>query len=461
MPWNWLNRTSLRVRLLALLGPALALVVTTSLWFTRTDAIASANAAYDRSLLGAIKSLDLNVSIASGGLSVELPYKLFEFFQLTATGSVYFRVATADGLVEIGSPDLPPPPTALKLDQPQFYDASYFGESVRVGAFMRVLEQPANSSASSQLVIQVAESTASRQQFTSGFVRRAVFRDALLLLVMSLAVIMGLTIALRPLTVLARQTQDRQTDDHSPLQIENIPCEVRPLVDAVNKQMERSHQLAAHRRRLIDDASHQLRTPLTILRAQLDFALRQSPEQLASALLALSDELNHAIRATNQLLALARQDASQAAREWFDLGQLARDVALEFLPLARSRGIDLGVELKASSVQGAGDIAMLHQALANITHNAIQHGKAQGMVTLRAFTNNEKSVLQVFDDGPGFEAEILERLGQRFAKSKSSRGSGLGLAIARSAIELHGGRLDVQKISTPPSNCVSLEWPST
>jgi two-component system, OmpR family, sensor histidine kinase TctE len=460
MPWNWLSRASLRFRLLALLGPAMALVVAASLWFTRSDAIASANAAYDRSLLGAIKALDLNVSVASGGLSVELPYKLFEFFQLTATGSVYFRVATADGLVEIGSPDLPPPPRPLKLDQPQFYDASYFGESVRVGAFMRVLEQPVNSSASSQLVIQVAESTASRQQFTSGFVRRAVLRDALLLLVMSLAVILGLTIALRPLTALARQTQNRQPDDHSPLQTDHIPRDIRPLVDAVNHQMERSHQLAAHRRRLIDDASHQLRTPLTILRAQLDFALRQSPEQQASALQALSDELNHAIRATNQLLALARQDASEIASERFDLAQLAQDVALELLPLAKTRGIDLGVEVDPSPVHGVGDVAMLHQALANITHNAIQHGKAHGVVTLRAFASNGKSVLQVLDDGPGFEVQVLEKLGQRFAKSKSSRGSGLGLAIARSAIELHSGRIDVQKTSAPPANCVSLEWPS-
>jgi two-component system, OmpR family, sensor histidine kinase TctE len=479
MRWNWLRRASLRARLLALLWPAMALVVVASLWLTRSDAVDSANAAYDRSLLGAIKALDLNVSTASGGLSVELPYRLFEFFELTATGNVYFRVATGDGLVEIGSPDLPKPPAALKLGQPQFYDALYFGESVRVGAFMRTLEQPLTSSigspSSAQLVIQVAESTASREQFTSSFIKRSLVRDTLLLLVMGLAVVIGLTIALRPLNALASQTENRAEDDDRPLDTVEIPREIKPLVEAVNLQMQRSHQLAVHRRRLIDDASHQLRTPLSILRAQLDFALRQPADQQQAALQALSEELNLTIRATNQLLALARQDASQAASEQVDLHKIARDVALEMLPLAKSRGIDLGLdtqsEIQSETLQVTGDAGMLHQALSNLTHNAILHGKDQGLVTIKAFVRanagEQTCVLQVLDDGPGFDPEVLKQLGQRFAKGKNSRGSGLGLAIARAAVELHGGSLQVDTISLPfqatqsTFNSVSLEWPRT
>ena len=124
MFWNRIRQASIRVRLLALLLPAMALATAASLWLTRTDAVASANAAYDRSLLGAIKALDGNVSTASGGLSVELPYRLFEFFQLTASGNVYFRVSTFDGLVEIGNPDLPAPPVTMAPGRPVFYDAT-------------------------------------------------------------------------------------------------------------------------------------------------------------------------------------------------------------------------------------------------------------------------------------------------------------------------------------------------
>ena len=96
-PRAW-HRPSLRRTLLVVLLPGMLLVVCAQLWLTWRTAVEASNAAYDRSLLGAIKSVDLNVSTASGGLAVELPYRLFEFFQLTARGDVYFRVATYRGL---------------------------------------------------------------------------------------------------------------------------------------------------------------------------------------------------------------------------------------------------------------------------------------------------------------------------------------------------------------------------
>ncbi len=460
MPWNWIRPVSLQSRLLALLWPAMALLVATSLWFTRVDAIASANAAYDRSLLGAIKALDANVSTASGGLAVELPYRLFEFFELTATGNVYFRVATADGLVEIGSPDLPKPPLAMTIGLPQFYDANYFNESVRVGILMRELQHSIGQSSSDMLVIQVAESTSSREEFTSKFVHKAAARDALLLLIMSVAVVFCLAIALKPIKLLAQQTQARSPEDLSPLQAGNIPSEIVSLVEAINQQLERTELLAIKRQSLIDDASHQLRTPLSVLRAQLDFALRELDHKAQqSALKALSQELDYAIRATNQLLSLARQDASKPALEIFDLGKLARDATLELLPLARSKQVDLGIELASSPLPARGDAAMLHQALVNLIHNAIHHGKHGGVVTVQAFIQEQHFVLNVLDDGNGIDPEVLPRIGQRFVKSRVSRGSGLGLAIAHTAIEYHGGKLSIETLSTQSRNCVSLQWP--
>ncbi|APW43015.1 sensor histidine kinase [Rhodoferax saidenbachensis] len=457
---NWIRRASIRVRLLALLLPTMALVTVVSLWLTRADAIASANAAYDRSLLGAIKALDLNVSTASGGLSVELPYRLFEFFQLTATGNVYFRVATADSLVEIGSPDLPKPPSPLRTGVPTFYDATYFGESVRVGAFMRPLEQSLTGSNDAQLVIQVAESTASREQFTAVFVNRAALRDLLLLALIGASVVIALTVALRPITRLAVQTKARGPDDLRPLQAEGLPEDIRPLVDAINQQLERTNRLVIERRGFIDDASHQLRTPLTVLRAQLDYVLREpDPEQRQAALEALSEEMGNTIRATNQLLTLARTDAADPQWERFDLGDLAREVALELLPLARARGVDLGVNEQSEPLEAHGDRGMLQHALINIAHNAIQHGLPQGVVTLHVAADRLGFSLQVIDNGPGMDPVVLNRLGQRFVKSRGSRGSGLGLAIAHAVIERHAGRLRVEPAQNATGCCVALWWP--
>lgn len=458
MSWTWIEHTSLRWRLLLLLLPTLAMVTASSLWLTHTDALNSGNAAYDRSLLGAIKSLDLNTSTASGGLSVELPYRLFEFFQLTATGNVYFRVATADGLVEIGHPDLPQPPAPLQSGEPFFYDAVYFGEAVRIGAFMRPLD-PQNAGGE-QLLIQVAESTTSRERFTTDLMRRAAWRDFWLWTVTGLAVLGGLTWALRPLTRLAAQTRARQVDDLRALPTDGLPQDLRPLVEAVNQQLARTQDLMAQRRAFIDDASHQLRTPLAVLKTQVDYTLReQDPKRQQAAMQALSDELTHAIRATNQLLSLGQSDASPLTHEGFDLGHLAQSVAMTLLPLARAKRIDLGVDLPDTTWLAQGDRHLLAQALLNITHNAIEHGRPLGAVTLQAGITAQTAWLQVTDDGPGMPPEVLQRAGQRFVKGHRSRGSGLGLAIAHSVMGRHGGQVQFSAPTAGQHHRVTLVWP--
>jgi two-component system sensor histidine kinase TctE len=211
----------------------------------------------------------------------------------------------------------------------------------------------------------------------------------------------------------------------------------------------------------VDDASHQLRTPLTVLRAQLDYLLREPDHNKRQiALNAMSDDLGHAIRATNQLLTLARSDAATAVMEVFDLGDLAREVALGLLPLARGREIDFGVEIASEQLPCKGDRGLLMQALSNIAHNAIQHGRARGIVTLNAAADTLGYCLQVCDDGDGVDPEMLARLGQRFVKSRVSRGSGLGLAIARSVIERHNGRLRLEPTPTGHGLLVTLWWPA-
>ncbi|MEY3253571.1 MAG: hypothetical protein RL227_2544 [Pseudomonadota bacterium] len=434
----WRSHT-LGARLLGLLLPGLALVLGAGLWLARAEAEQAADTAFDRALLGAIKGLDLSVSTASGGLAVEQPYPLFEFFQLTAATTVHYRVATDDGLVEIGSPDLPPPPRELRDGEPLFYDAAYFGEAVRVGALRRALAPPVGSAR--HVLIQVAEGTAARERFTQGFVRQALWRDAFVLGVMALAVLGASAWALAPVRRLAEATRSRRPDDLRPLQAEGLPAELLPLVDAVNQQLERTAALMAQRRQFVDDASHQLRTPLATLRAQLDFA-RRKPDAArhAEVLQALSQELDHATRGTAQLLALAR------------------DVALSLLPQARERGVDFGVDAPEAGVPARGDLAPLREALANLAHNALVHGA--GPVTLEAGIDAHEVWVGVSDAGPGLDAELRARVGQRFAKGRGSRGSGLGLAIASAVARRHGGVLDIGAADAAGQGLrVRLRWP--
>jgi two-component system sensor histidine kinase TctE len=456
MRWNPFQGATLRARLLGMLLPGLSLVLAFGQWTTHGDAVHAANAAFDRSLLGAVKSMDLNVSTGSGGLSVEQPYRLFEFFELTSNGTVHFRVATDDGLVEIGSPDLPLPPHELVDGQPQFYDAVYLDLPVRVGALRRLLDPPVGGAR--RVLIQVAETTESRQRFTSTFVQRALARDAVVLGVLVLAVTLASGWALQPVHRLARATRQRASDDLRPLPAAGLTADLVPLVDAINTQIARTSALLEQRRQFLDDASHQLRTPLTTLRAQLDYLLREAdPARSREAIDALSRELEHATRATNQLLALARADSGELLVEPVDLQALAREVALSLLPQARARGVDFGVETDEQPVTARGDRLLLREALANLAHNALVHGR--GPITIEAAADLAGGWrLGVVDAGPGLPAEVAGRVGKRFVKGRGSRGAGLGLSMARAVAERHGGQLDIGPGEGGAGLRVALRW---
>ncbi|MCM5680196.1 sensor histidine kinase N-terminal domain-containing protein [Schlegelella sp. S2-27] len=455
-------RLSLRQSLLLLLLPTIAAVTTVELWMTRRDALEAANAAYDRSLLGAIKSIDANVSTASGGLAVELPYAQFEFFQLTASGAVHFRVATVDGLVEIGSADLPPPPRPLQLGVPVFYDASYFGDAVRLGAYMRALDRPLSATGAQHLVIQVAESIQSREAFTRSFVARAAVRDSVVLLLTAVAIVAMVALGLRPLSRLAEQVRGRTATDLAPLEAQGLPADIQPLVDAINQQLERTQALVRQQRQFLDDASHQLRTPLATLRTQVDYALREpDPAQLRRTLQALSLQIDHATRGTNQLLALARTDTAALQCTGFDIGELVREVAMDLLPRARARGQDFGIDVPAGLAQAKGDRQLLREALTNLADNAIRYTPEGGEITLSAAADRLGCSVAVVDAGPGVSDDELHLLGRRFVRGSQTAagGSGLGLAIARSIAERHGGVLQIERRESGSGLRVAVWWP--
>jgi two-component system, OmpR family, sensor histidine kinase TctE len=459
MRWKRLSRLRLARQLLLLLLPALLLLSLAELRLTAQDVRRAADAAYDRSLLGALKSIDANVSTESGGLAVELPYRMFEFFELTASGPVHYRVATADGLVELGSPDLPPPPTALKLGVPQFYDGTYFGAPVRIAAYTRELERPAEGSASRQLVIQVAEATQSRDEFRRVFVQRAALSSGLFLVLTVAACVTAVVLGLRPLGRLSREVEQRSPGELQPLAEEGLPEDVRPLVAAINQHMQRTHALGAQQRMFLDDASHQLRTHLTTLRMQVDFALRANDaKEVHATLEALAGELQRATRSTNQLLSLARSESVELQQAPFDAGELLREVARQFLPAAREKGLDLGVE--AESVEACGDAALLREALVNLVANAIA-ALPGGSITLRAAEDGPGWRLAVEDTGPGLPPEVRSRAGVRFARGHAGRGggSGLGLAIASAIAARHGGSLRLEPGEHGSGLRASLWWP--
>ncbi|KOQ49656.1 histidine kinase, partial [Achromobacter xylosoxidans] len=360
------------------------------------------------------------------------------------------RVATEDGLAEIGHPGLPMPAQPLVSGEPQFFYATYQGAPVRVAALARAMDPPLYANKGGRVIVQVAEGLESRQAFLHQVLVRSVERDLAVILISVLVIVLGVFMALRPLERLRQEVERRSADDLSPVSASEMPGEVLPLVAAVNLHMARYAAQARVQSQFLDDASHQLRTPLSVLRTQTAYALRETcPQEVRTALLAMQEGLDRAVRTTNQMLALARaKDASLAegglAAEPVDLAALAHGVIRTLLPTARARQIDIGLDAGDDPLVVQGVDWLLREAASNLVDNAIRYTAPGGVVTVVVRRQAGQASLAVEDSGPGMSAEDIARAGIRFrrgAAGKNKPGAGLGLAIVDTIAGLLGARL--------------------
>lgn len=440
----------LKVNLQIILLPPLIALLCGELWLSQHDLRGAADAAYDRSLAGVIKAIDTTISTASGGVAMELPYPLLDFFQLSASGRVYYRVATGDGLVTLGNADLPEPQIKLEPGVPYFFNAEYFGEPIRVGAYVRRLLVPLYDGASPQsIVIEVAEGTKSRTSFVQGLLLRSALMDTVLVAMVAIIMSAGVAFVLRPLQRVRKKVLARAPNDFTAVEVSSVPFEVRPLIDAINGHVKRFQELTRSQQNFLDDASHQLRTPLAVLRTQVDYALREPRlPQVREALTAMQKSVDRSARLVNQLLALARANNTASLgnmRDKVNVCAVIEDVARLLLPEARGKQQDFGFYLERNDVLVAGSEALLHEAIVNLVDNAIRHVQLKGHVTLTVERIGEVAQITVADNGPGMTDQDKSRMGERFHRGKSAAtgGAGLGLAITMAIIEQHSGTLEV------------------
>ncbi len=440
--------------------PAIIVAMASTLWFSTTTIRELADSAYDRSLAGAIRAIDANISTESGGVGVELPYNLFAFFQLTAQGTVYFNVATSDNLVQIGDVLLPKTP-GLESGELRFHDGNYFGQDIRVGALKRPLN-PANPDGV-QITIQVAETKVSRGTFQNALIKRAILRDVLVVLILGLLIGLGVFKALQPLNRLKDTIDAREPDDLKPVAVASLPLEVQPLVQAMNGIMQRTAEEASQQRRFLDDASHQLRTPMTILRTQIEYALHQSSLPDVKATLVSSREvLERSIRTTNQLLALAKARTAQGTeiypQQRLDLAETIADTIRMLWPRIRSRKMNCVFDASEHAVIVRVNEGLLREALTNVIDNAVHYASEGSLITVSLVAADGRAEIEIMDEGKGMSEEDIRLAGTRF-RSGTSSGSGLGLAIALTVARANGGTMALRNRQDRPGLVVKISLP--
>ena len=224
-----------------------------------------------------------------------------------------------------------------------------------------------------------------------------------------------------------------------------MPEELEPLVEAFNEMLERMKKNVGAQQRFVADAAHQMRTPLTGLKTQAQFAMRETdPQALRHALRQIATGVDRAGRLVNQLLTLARTEGNEPAQqqqEPLDLAQLAREVVEEWVIIALEKQIDLGFESSGPAMI-SGNAFLLRELAKNLIDNALRYTPSAGHVTCRLLVTYQQVTLEVEDDGIGISEDHAELVFERFYRvdDATTEGSGLGLAIVQEIAQQHEAR---------------------
>ena len=291
-------------------------------------------------------------------------------------------------------------------------------------------------------VIQVSQPLAIRRRLAADAAWRAVLPLLLVAPFMAAAAWWLSALALRPLQRVAADVRRRDEQSLAPLPAHGLPDEVAPLVAALNALLQRLGRSLDTQRAFVADAAHELRSPLTALKLQLQLLQRTGSEaERAAAVAALGAGIERAARLVEQLLALARSEpgAAPPTLQRLDLSELAREALAQTVPLALARGTQLEL-FAAAPVFVAGDPAALQVLVRNLADNAVRYAAPGTRVELRVLQPDGVATLQVDDAGPGIPPAERERVFDRFYRRGLGLegGSGLGLAIVRSIAQRHG-----------------------
>ncbi len=253
--------------------------------------------------------------------------------------------------------------------------------------------------------------------------------------------------SLAPVRALAQVADAQPEDRPAALPTAQVPDEIAPFVQSINRLLVRINRLMEQQRRFIADAAHELRSPLTALSLQVQNLERAESLALCKErLLPLKAGLERSRHLLDQLLSLARQQTNMDKRQQIDLAEMAQSVIEELFPLAEIKRIDLGLEQQGRILIDA-ETSAVHVLLRNAVDNALRYTPEGGEVTIRIGSRGEEAVLEVIDNGPGILKEERERVFDAFYRVPGSPdgGSGLGLAIARNAADRLGGTVTLEE----------------
>jgi two-component system, OmpR family, sensor kinase len=312
-------------------------------------------------------------------------------------------------------------------------------------------------------IVQVAQLSSARHQIAARVALRTV--APLILLLPFLAGLIWITVGrgLAAVKRAAAHVQSRDVSSLASIPDDDLPREIQPLTHALNDLLSRLRLAIDAQGAFIADAAHELKTPLTALKLQIQLAERaQTEHERRAAFADLDQGLERAIHLVHQLLTLARHEpnACPQKNEQVDLVSLAQSVVADFVPIADSKKMDLGVTAK-KTLHVNGNADALRTMLSNLIDNALRYTPDGGRIDVLIEENEGNVLIAVKDSGPGIPEMELPRVIDRFYRvpGSPSNGSGLGLAIVQQIAAAHNATIQLKNVAKGLHASVTFNLP--
>jgi two-component system, OmpR family, sensor kinase len=437
--WGWWRPRSLRARLLAWLIALNILALAATAWFSYLAFGRLVNNFMDDQM-----QLVADSHATHRRLPVLKPVSLEDALQ---RGDFIVQVWSGDGGVQLASSW---PGLAVPLQQEAGF--SEFKTGPGAAGSWRIYTAAPDPAEGAPRVQVVQNDTFRRNRI----VRRAFLESLPLLLLLPVTLLILLVIvaaASRSLRSVAREVAAQDVDGPAELAVARVPEEIAPLVAAFNSLLARLRAALSNQRRFMEDAAHELRTPMAAIGLQIEnLRSHVSKGDAAERFAQLEGGVGRAQHLIEQLLRMARQDAQGASpRSSVDVASLLRESVGQMMVLADRRAVDVGFEGRVAP-QIVAPPADLRSVFDNLIDNAVRHAPQGGVVDVRLHVVDGHAVVDVLDNGPGIPPEQLSRVFDRFFRVPGAPpgGSGLGLAIAQAAARHHGMRIELSNRQDGP-----------
>ncbi len=454
------HRATLQHKLLVNVLGSLFVLFVIETAITSWTSVRFANLAHDRALHEIAREVFLHVKQENGQLRIELTPASEKMLLADQDDRLFYRVVAGNGALVGGNAALPQVRTAHRNGGPVFYDGEVDGEPVRLVSTQMALEQ---GGAHATVTVQAAETLNKRTRLAREILSSVVIPQLLMIILATMAVYYGVARGLRSLNTLTSAVSSRSHLHLSPIETEGVLGEVRPLVDEVNYLMQRLSKTLEFQNRFIADAAHQLKTPVSGIKAQIELALREnSLVDMRHSVAHLSISAERLSRLVGQLLSLARSEpgaADSIVLQPLDIRALALDVTMEWVPRALDCNVDLGFEADEGAVMVDGDAQRLRELISNLVDNAVRYSLDGGRVTVRVIAGDMQR-LSISDDGPKIPVEERQRIFERFHRLLGTQvsGSGLGLAIVSEIAALHKAHISLEEDADGVGNTFTIAF---